>query len=279
MTRIWKCGRFELGLDGPLVMGVLNVTPDSFSDGGEHVEVPDAIAWAHHLVAQGADIIDLGGESTRPGSDPISTTEEIERVRPVLSALVADGTAAVSIDTRHAEVASAGITEGADIVNDVSGFRDDTMVEAVASSKVGVVIMHMLGEPGTMQDAPYYDDVVDEIRGYLDRQAASLVHAGIEGSRIAIDPGIGFGKTFEHNLEILRRLPEFSELGYPVLVGASRKRFIGEATGIEAARDRLGGSIAAALWAASNGADIVRVHDVGDTVQALQVTEAVKGDI
>ncbi len=259
-------------------MGIVNVTPDSFSDGGEHDDPLDAAAWGRRLIAEGADIVDVGGESTRPGSAEVSIAEEFKRVRPVLTTLAADHAVAVSIDTRHAEIAEAGIEAGVVIVNDVSGFRDEAMVAVVANANVGVVVMHMLGEPKTMQDTPRYDDVVDEVRGYLDRHATRLIQAGVDSSRIAIDPGIGFGKTYEHNLEILRRLPEFGELGYPVLIGTSRKRFIGDATGVEIARERLGGSIAAAVWAVEHGADIVRVHDVAETVQALQMAGAIGGE-
>ncbi len=277
--RVWKCGRYALELDRPLVMGILNVTPDSFSDGGEHEGPLEALAWASRMCEQGADIIDVGGESTRPGSVEVTVAEELARTRPVIARLVTDAPpVVVSIDTRNAEVAVACIEAGADIVNDISGFRDDAMVRIAADSDAGVVIMHMLGEPGTMQDAPRYDDVVDEVRGYLDGQAIRLVRAGIAEERIAIDPGIGFGKTLEHNLELLRSLPALAQLGFPLVVGASRKRFIGEITGEQHARERVGGSVAAALWAAAQGADVLRVHDVAATVQALRVTDRLAGE-
>jgi len=276
VARIWHCGRFELPLDRPLIMGILNVTPDSFSDGGVYDEPHDAVVRGCALVERGADIVDVGGESTRPGSAPVTPAQEMARVRPVVARLVADGRFPVSIDTRHADVAAACVLTGVDIINDVSGFRDEAMVEVAVGSTAGVVIMHMLGEPRTMQKNPHYDDVVDEVRGYLDRAAARLVSAGVARDRIAIDPGIGFGKTCEHNLDILRRLPELVELGYPVLVGASRKRFIGEITGVEEARLRVGGSVAAALAALDGGADIVRVHDVSDTRQAFRLTRELR---
>lgn len=272
MTRVWQCGRFALTLDRPLVMGILNVTPDSFSDGGEHEGPLEALEWAERMIAGGAAIVDVGGESTRPGSAPVTPAEELARVQPVVERLVADAVVPVSIDTRHPLVAQACVDAGAAIVNDVSGFRDDAMVRVAAGSGTGVVIMHMLGEPGTMQDDPRYDDVVDEVRGYLDRQAARLVRAGVAESRIAIDPGIGFGKTLEHNLALLRGLPALVELGFPLVVGASRKRFIGEITGEQVPAERVGGSVAAALWAAARGAAVVRVHDVAATAQALAVT-------
>ena len=272
MTRVWQCGRFALTLDRPLVMGILNVTPDSFSDGGEHEGPLEALEWAERMIAGGAAIVDVGGESTRPGSAPVTPAEELARVQPVVERLVADAVVPVSIDTRHPLVAQACVDAGAAIVNDVSGFRDDAMVRVAAGSGTGVVIMHMLGEPGTMQDDPRYDDVVDEVRGYLDRQAARLVRAGVAESRIAIDPGIGFGKTLEHNLALLRGLPALVEVGFPVVVGASRKRFIGEITGEQVPAERVGGSVAAALWAAARGAAVVRVHDVAATAQALAVT-------
>lgn len=277
MSRVWKCGRFDFELDRALVMGILNVTPDSFSDGGLHEDPLAALDWAIQMVLDRADIVDVGGESTRPGSAAITPAEELARVQPVVARLVADATVAVSVDTRHADVAAACLEMGVDIVNDVSGFRDPPMIETVAASNAGVVIMHMLGEPGTMQDAPHYDDVVDEVLGYLDRQARHLVSAGVAEERIAIDPGIGFGKTLKHNLELLRRLPEFAGLGFPVVVGASRKRFIGEISGEQVPRERTGGSVAAALWAADHGANVLRVHDVAMTVQALAVARAIGG--
>jgi dihydropteroate synthase len=274
MSAVWKCGGFELVLERPLVMGILNVTPDSFSDGGMHDDPASAVIWGERLISEGAAILDIGGESTRPGAEPLSAPAELARVRPVVGRFAGDPIP-VSIDTRHAEVAKACVDAGASIINDVSGFRERKMVEVAAGCDAGVVVMHMLGEPGTMQKNPRYSDVVREVGGYLLAQATVLQAAGVARERIAIDPGFGFGKTLEHNLELLRRLPELVELGYPVLVGLSRKRFLGEITGIDEPAERLGSSIAAALWAAERGAAIVRVHDVGATAQALAVARTI----
>lgn len=273
MSRIWHCGRYQLLLNRPLVMGVLNVTPDSFSDGGRHGSIAQALAWGDRMIIDGADIIDVGGESTRPGSEEIGVAEEILRVREVVSVL-AQGSTPVSIDTRHPEVAAACVTSGASIINDVSGFRDPAMIEVAVASDTGVVVMHMLGEPKTMQQEPYYDDVVDEVCDYLLSRAAALEAAGVARQRIALDPGIGFGKTLEHNIELLGAIRELASNDYPVLVGASRKRFIGELSGESDPARRLGGSIAAALEAARLGASILRVHDVAETAQALRVAAA-----
>jgi dihydropteroate synthase len=271
MTQVWQCGRFSLLLNRPLVMGILNVTPDSFSDGGEHEDPAAAVAHGERLLAEGADILDIGGESTRPGAEPLAAAQELARVRPVLRRFATEGAVPVSVDTRRAEVAAACVEAGASIINDVSGFRDPDMVRLAASCDAGVCVMHMLGAPGTMQDNPRYDDVVSEVGGYLMAQAAMLEAAGVARERIAIDPGIGFGKTLEHNLELLRATDELASLGYPLLIGASRKRFIGQITSVEEPADRLGGSIATALYVAELGAAVIRVHDVAPTVQALAV--------
>jgi dihydropteroate synthase len=271
--RVWRCGRFALVLDRPHVMGILNVTPDSFSDGGRFEDPVAAVARAERIIADGAAILDVGGESTRPGADPVSIAAELSRVRPVVMRFSPEDIP-VSIDTRHADVAAACVEAGASIINDVSGFRDKAMVDVAAGCDAGVVIMHMLGEPKTMQVEPRYDDVVREVGGYLVAQATMLQAAGVNRERIAIDPGIGFGKTVEHNLELLRRLPELAALGFPVVVGVSRKRFIGALTRADEPLDRLGGSLCAALFAARHGADVVRVHDVQATVQALVVQSA-----
>ncbi|MDO8849000.1 MAG: dihydropteroate synthase [Coriobacteriia bacterium] len=276
-SRTWRCGAFRLSLDHTLVMGIVNVTPDSFSDGGRFADPLVAVEHARGLADVGADVIDVGGESTRPGSGAVPPRAELARVLSVITALVHCLDIPVSIDTRHAEVASACVREGASIVNDISGFRDPAMVALAARCEAGLVVMHMLGEPKTMQDEPVYTDVVAEVRDYLSKRAAELESAGVARDRIALDPGIGFGKTTAHNLELLRRLPEIAVLGYPVLVGASRKRFIGELTGEVRPDRRLAGSVAAAVWSAHHGADIVRVHDVADTVQALVVAHAIEG--
>lgn len=272
----WRCGRYELELSRPLVMGILNVTPDSFSDGGTHDAPSAAIAWGRKLIAEGADIIDIGGESTAPGVAELDPRVELGRVLPVVEALAGDGVP-LSIDTRHFEVAEACVAAGASIINDVSGFRDRRMVDVAVSTGAGLVVMHMQGNPKNMQNDPHYQDVVREVGEYLLVQAAMLEEAGVARERICLDPGIGFGKNLDHNLELLRRLPELALLGYPVLIGASRKRFIGALTGVEVPAERLGGSVAAALWSAEQGADVVRVHDVGATVQALKVFSAIRG--
>lgn len=278
MVPVWRCGRSVVSLERPLVMGILNVTPDSFSDGGLFDEPLEALAHASRLLAEGADILDVGGESTRPGACELSDAEEISRVRPVVARLAAETDVPVSIDTRHASVARACVEAGASIINDVAGFRDPAMIEAAASCDAGVVVMHMLGDPGSMQLDPRYADVCAEVRSWLLERAASLEGAGVAGDRIVLDPGIGFGKTLEHNIALLRGLPELAACGYPVLVGASRKRFIGALTGIDVPSERLGGSIAAAVWAVEHGASVVRVHDVGPTVQAVRVARALSGD-
>jgi dihydropteroate synthase len=251
-------------------MGIVNVTPDSFSDGGLHEDPVSAAAFGLRLIEEGADIIDVGGESSRPGATELGTAEELARVRPVVARL-SDEDVPVSIDTRHAAIAAACVEAGASIINDVSGFRDPAMIEVAAGCDAGVVVMHMLGEPGTMQDSPRYDDVVVEVSGYLLAQAATLQAAGVAKERIALDPGIGFGKTLEHNLALLRATGELASHGYPVVIGVSRKRFIGEIVGETVPARRLGGSVAAALDAARRGAAVVRVHDVDATVQALAV--------
>jgi dihydropteroate synthase len=256
-------------------MGIVNVTPDSFSDGGLFAEAQAAIAHGLALAGEGADIIDVGGESTRPGSAPVSGEEELARVLPVVEALVGSVEIPVSIDTRHAAVASACVGAGATIINDVSGFRDPAMVAVAATCDAGLVVMHMLGDPQTMQAEPRYDDVVAEVRAYLLGRASELQSAGIAVERIALDPGIGFGKTTVHNLELLRRLGAYAADGYPLVVGVSRKRFLGEITGEPEPAGRLAGSLAAAVWSAWQGAHVLRVHDVRATVAALATTEAI----
>jgi len=275
--QVWRCGGFALDLARPLVMGILNVTPDSFSDGGSYIDRDAAVTAAVRMLADGADVIDVGGESTRPGAEPVTAVQEAARVAGVIAALAEQG-ACVSVDTRHALVASEALSAGASIVNDVSGFTDPEMVRVAADSDAGLVVMHMRGEPRTMQEAPAYADVVAEVAEFLSRQAVALERAGVARDRIAIDPGIGFGKTTEHNLALLRRLPELEALGFPVLVGASRKRFIGEITGVVEPQARVAGSVAAALEAVRRGAAVVRVHDVAATVQALAMVRAVEGE-
>jgi dihydropteroate synthase len=263
----------------PVVMGVLNVTPDSFSDGGRafgRAGSPDAaIALGLSLTEDGADCIDVGGESTRPGAVPVPLDEELARVIPVISGLVERGVL-VSVDTRHTAVARAAIDAGASIVNDVGALAsDDGMLEVIAASRASYVIMHLRGEPRTMQDDPRFDDVVGDVARDLRAAVERAVRAGVAPDAIAIDPGIGFGKTLEHNLALLAALPELVAIGPPVLVGASRKSFIGRLTGVEEPSRRLAGSLASAVLAARDGARILRVHDVRATVEALAVQQAV----
>lgn len=250
-------------------MGIVNVTPDSFSDGGRYLESEAAIEHGRRLLAEGADILDIGGESTRPGSEPVSAEEELTRVIPVIEALA--GEAPVSVDTTKAEVARAAIAAGATTVNDVTALRGDPeMAGTCAEGGVEVVLMHMLGTPKTMQDDPHYGDVVSEVLDFLAERVAEATAAGIEQSRIWIDPGIGFGKTAAHNFELLAATDRFTATGQPVLVGPSRKRFIGSLDGSDES-GRLGGTIAACLAAREGGAAMVRVHDVAPVVQALGV--------
>lgn len=266
---IWKtkpCGKVFDGTG--YIMGVLNVTPDSFSDGGTHNSYDDALAFAEKMLAEGADIIDVGGESTRPGSAAPSIEEETERVLPVVRELVRRG-ACVSIDTRHWEVAQACVDAGVHIINDVSGFRDPKMREVAAASECGLVVMHMLGEPGTMQDAPHYDDVVAEVKEYLLEQAAKLEALGVEPERICIDPGPGFGKTFEHNQALIAATAELAACGYPLMVAVSRKSYVGTAAGIDVPADRDAASALCAAAAVGHGALVARVHDVAGTAAAL----------
>jgi dihydropteroate synthase len=250
-------------------MGILNVTADSFSDGGLWLDRDRAIAHAVRMREEGADWIDVGGESTRPGADPVSAHLELARVVPVVEALVAAGVP-VSVDTMKPEVMLAAIAAGCSVVNDVNAFRAPGAIEAVASSQVGVVAMHMQGAPRTMQEAPRYGDVVQEVREFLRERAAALEAAGVARHRIALDPGFGFGKTRAHNVALFRGLPRIAELGYPLLVGVSRKRLIGDLTGREVG-ERMAGSVAAALAAVEYGSRIVRVHDVRETVDAINV--------
>jgi len=259
----------------PKLMGVVNVTPDSFSDGGRYLDADAAIAHGVELVRDGAEVLDVGGESTRPGAEPVGTEEELRRVEPVVAGLV--GPATVSIDTSKAAVAAAAVDAGAEIVNDVTALRGDReMAGLCAEHGVGVVLMHMPGDPLTMQDDPYYEDVVDEVKAFLAERVEVAVAAGIAEERIWLDPGIGFGKTLAHNLELLRRLGELRELGRPLVIGTSRKSFIGRIDGSEVG-DRLGGTIASSVLAAAEGADVLRVHDVAETAQAIKVAEAVLG--
>ena len=275
--RVWRCGNYTLSLgERTLVMGIVNVTPDSFSDGAMFATAEDAVAHGARLVDQGADLVDVGGESTRPGSDPTEVDEELLRVVPVIEGLVkARPGTPLSVDTRKPEVASAALHAGASVVNDIAGGRNSALLETVSRTGAGVVLMHMLGEPKTMQDDPRYDDVVAEVHEFLRERIEAAVFAGIPEERVCIDPGIGFGKTVDHNLALLRAVPALRMLGAAVMVGASRKGFIGTLTGVEDPAARLEGSLAVAVLAAAHGADLVRVHDVEATVRALKVADAV----
>jgi len=254
-------------------MGILNVTPDSFSDGGKHNSFEAACAHARSLVGEGAAIIDVGGESTRPGSDEVAEAEELARVLPVVRQLAGEGLC-VSVDTRHPQVAAACVEAGAAIINDISGFRDAQMVAVAAGCQAGCVVMHMQGEPKSMQHAPHYDDVLQEVADYLQQQAGVLEKAGVSAERICIDPGPGFGKDFQHNLALLRGTATLANLGYPLMAAWSRKGFIGALTGVEPASQRVAGSVAVAAYAAAQGAAVLRVHDVAPTAQALKVLSA-----
>jgi dihydropteroate synthase len=275
--RAWRCRDRTLTLgERTLVMGIVNVTPDSFSDGGMFLGTDDAVRHGARLVDEGADVLDVGGESTRPGADPVDLEEELRRVIPVIEGLTkARPEVPVSVDTRKPEVARAALEAGARIVNDVTAGRDGAMLEAVADTDAGIVLMHMLGEPQTMQDDPRYDDVAAEVNEFLRERIEAAVFAGIAEERVCVDPGIGFGKNVEHNLALLRSVSALRLLGAAVMVGASRKRFIGVLTGADDPADRLEGSLAAAVLAASLGADVVRVHDVAPTVRALRVADAI----
>ncbi|MDO4533024.1 MAG: dihydropteroate synthase [Coriobacteriia bacterium] len=266
---IWQCSQFAYDSRIPIIMGILNVTPDSFSDGGEHASLDDAVAHARQMVEEGALIIDVGGESTRPGAAPVSENEELNRVLPVVKALVAEGMC-VSIDTRHAMVARACVDAGAAIINDVSGFRDPAMVEVAASCNAGLVVMHMQGEPATMQDNPTYDDVVFDVRDWLRERCAALEAAGIARNRLCIDPGPGFGKTVSQTIELMRNLHEIVRLGYPVMAAPSRKSYVGHVYGIPEPAERDTASAAEALLACELGASVVRTHNVAVTAAALK---------
>ncbi|MBT7251140.1 MAG: dihydropteroate synthase [Rhodospirillaceae bacterium] len=272
-----KSGHFVgLDLDRPIIMGIVNVTPDSFSDGGEAFRVNDAVGRGRAMRAVGADILDIGGESTRPGAEPVPVAEEIRRVVPVIEAL-ADGGALVSIDSRRAAVMTAALTAGARIVNDVTALSGDpTSLGVVADSGASVVLMHMQGVPQTMQKNPTYDVPSRDIRRYLAGRIAVCEAAGIAREKIAIDPGVGFGKNLDHNLELLAHLDVLHDLGCPIVLGASRKRFIGRLSGADDPQDRVAGSIATALAARALGVQIFRVHDVGETKQAFDVWEAIQ---
>jgi dihydropteroate synthase len=266
------CGRFTLSLESPLIMGIVNVTPDSFSDGGRFHFSEHAIEHARQLVEQGADLLDIGGESTRPGASAVGVEEEWKRILPVLEALRECGVP-LSVDTLKPEVMRAAIQAGADMINDVNALRAEGALQAVADSTVAVCLMHMQGEPRTMQQSPLYRDVVAEVKDFLAERIAAAEQAGIQRNRVVIDPGFGFGKTLEHNLCMLKQLGSFASLGVPLLAGLSRKSMLGLLTGLPVEK-RMVPSVAAAVISAMKGAKILRVHDVKETRQALQIVSA-----
>ena len=275
MAGSWICGRFEFNLERPILMGIVNVTPDSFSDGGQHDQTETAIAHARQLIAQGAQILDIGGESTRPGADPVTLEMELARIMPVLDAVKESG-AAISIDTCKAEVMRAALAEGADMINDVTGMRAAQARAVVAQHpNCGVCVMHMQGEPRTMQQNPQYENVVREVHQALLHQAHTLQESGVDRSRISIDPGLGFGKTLAQNYQLIAELETIAASGYPVVFGASRKSMLGAVTG-KSVDQRLAGSLAAALAGVAHGAKVLRVHDMAETRDALMVWQAVK---
>jgi dihydropteroate synthase len=273
----WKTARKRLDLSRRgRIMGILNVTPDSFSDGGTHAGVKAAVDHARRMIAEGAEIIDIGGESTRPGAAEVSVGEEIARTAPVIAALRAEWDGLISIDTTKAAVAAAALEAGADIVNDVSGLTSDPeMAPVCAKSGCGVVVMHMQGDPRTMQVAPHYDDVVAEVRAFFEERLGTLTEAGIDPEALCLDPGIGFGKTVAHNLALLRALPELGVAGRPLLLGVSRKSFIGRVLGSSDLGDRSWPTVAITAWAREAGVMLHRVHEVQPNVQALRMIEAI----
>lgn len=273
--RILQCGGRALDLSRPRVMGILNVTPDSFSDGGEFFGLAAALRQARAMVAAGADLIDVGGESTRPGAAPVALEDELRRVIPVIETLAAEIPVPISVDTSKPAVMEAAVSAGARMINDVCALGAPGAVETACHLQVPVCLMHMRGDPRTMQDAPRYGDVVTEVRDFLAQRIAACAAAGIPHHRLIVDPGFGFGKSLDHNLALLGRLGELGDLGVPVLVGLSRKSMLGAITGRDIG-ERLPASLAAALLAAERGAAILRVHDVQATVDALKVLEAVR---
>jgi dihydropteroate synthase len=271
---LFDCGKFQLNLNRPHVMGIVNVTPDSFSDGGKYSAMDAAITHALQLVEEGADILDIGGESTRPKAIPVDLQEELDRVIPVIAALAKQINIPISIDTYKPQVMQAAIAAGASIVNDVRALQEDGALEVVANSNVGVCLMHMQGTPQTMQDNPYYDNVVSDVKAFLADRLRVSIHAGIRAGRILLDPGFGFGKTRAHNITLIQQLESLTELGQPLLVGLSRKSVLGQVTGNDVDA-RLYASIAASVIATQKGAKILRVHDVRATVEALKVVSAI----
>jgi dihydropteroate synthase len=275
MVRTWKAGRFELTYTHgkPLIMGIVNVTPDSFSDGGRYNQTSLAIEHASKLVEQGAQILDIGGESTRPGAKGVDADDEWKRVEDVLKELMG-WNVPLSIDTMKTRVMTRAVDLGVDILNDVNGFRETGAEAVLAQSNAGAVVMHMQGEPRTMQNSPEYGNVVSDVEAFLNKRLVALEQLGVNASRILVDPGFGFGKTLQHNVDLMKATPLFSTLGAGVLVGVSRKRMIAELTGQTDPGLRTAGSVAAATYAAQHGAAVLRVHDVRETVEALKVAFA-----
>ena len=275
-SMLLSCGRRTLDLSTPVVMGVLNVTPDSFSDGGRFLDPAEAVRQARRMAAEGAALIDVGGESTRPGAEPVEPGEELERVLPVIEAIVAELEVPVSVDTSKPEIMEAAFGAGAVMVNDVMALRAPGALEAVAASGAAVCLMHMQGQPRSMQAEPRYRDVVQDVHQFLSERVAACEAAGMDRSRLVIDPGFGFGKTLEHNLALLSALEAFTREGLPVLAGLSRKSMIGQITGRPTA-ERLAGSVVLAALAVERGASIIRAHDVAATLDAVKIAAAVRG--
>lgn len=274
LPKKFQCGRYTFPLDRPYVMGIVNVTPDSFSDGGQFSNTDLAVEHALKLVEEGADILDIGGESTRPNAEPVPLQEELNRVIPVIQALQGRVNVPISIDTYKPEVMRAAIAAGADLVNDIKALQEIGALEAVKKSNVGICLMHMQGTPQTMQIDPHYEDVVAEVKTFLNQRLQILLAAGVEKNRILLDPGFGFGKTREHNIRLVKELDQLLDLGQPLLVGLSRKSVLGKLTGGDESQ-RLHASVAAAVVSAMKGAHIVRVHDVSATVEAMKIVAAV----
>lgn len=274
MSTRWRLRTRELDLSRGVILGVLNVTPDSFSDGGLHLDKGDAVAAGREMVAQGADLVDIGGESTRPGASPVPSDEERRRVIPVIEALVADGVV-VSVDTSKPDVARAALEAGAEVVNDVTAASSDQMAEVIAESGAGVILMHMKGNPRTMQRQPVYTDVVGEVGAFLSEQAQQVIASGVDPASIVVDPGIGFGKTVTHNLALIEGIGQLAQIGFPVVLGASRKSFLGRLTGIADPAGRDGITAVITALGFERGARVFRVHDVASSRAALRLAAAI----
>ncbi len=274
---VLKCRDKQLDLaQAPILMGVLNVTPDSFSDGGKYLNPDDAVKHALKMVKQGAQIIDIGGESTRPGSEPVPVDEQISRIKPVLESLRSKSDVIISIDTTQSEVAKTCLQAGANMINDISALRtDDKMAKVIAKHKAAIVLMHMQGDPQTMQEKPKYLNIIKEIKDFLLQAAEKAMEAGIDEKSIVLDPGIGFGKTVNHNLILIRELSQFHEMQHPVLMGVSRKSFIGKVLGLKDPNERLIGTAVATAWCVAGNAQILRVHDVKEMAQVVKMIKAI----